>query len=570
MRFFLWFIVLFPMPLYSQDASVDFVQYRYKIAFLPNQDEPYTGDFNYVSKKGDREVGPFLNGQREGLWRYSKVDPDNKERSEIHFKAGLKEGPATQWAKNGNKLLEEHYLNGKRTGGLTQWYTDLKEVKEGVPPSAPQKKVVENYIKGKKEGLREEWFVSGQKKSEENFKKNKLEGISVFWYENEHGQKQSESNYLKGKRQGRHRDWYTNGQLKTDELYQKGKRSGLSTLWYENVKDQIKTETNYLRGLKSGLFIEWFPSGKKQSETTFKKNKKQGQHNQWYSNGKLQREEYYKNNRVTGPTRKEWDKKGRLIVEEALNSKGVVTEGTRTSWHRGQQKKRVTEYIQIKKKSLKEAPHGLTMEWGKRGKVLLEEHYSKGKKEGVFIKYSAKGKLLSKYQYSADKKHGPFIENTKKGRPSKQGTFKHNLKEGLFVRWYSNGNKESEAFFTDGKLEGQLTTWYKNGQKKSVKVYKMGKEIPSLGFAFWDKSGQIIKIEQYKDGRKHGLWLSSYAMGQKKLERYFNHGFLNGPWILWDQKGHIQVLRFLENGVELESDLHAFVAPPPRAEEVYF
>ena len=41
---------------------------------------------------------------------------------------------------------------------------------------------------------------------------------------------------------------------------------------------------------------------------------------------------------------------------------------------------------------------------GKRGKVLLEEHYSKGKKEGVFIKYSAKGKLLSKYQYSADKK----------------------------------------------------------------------------------------------------------------------------------------------------------------------
>ncbi len=98
----------------------------------------------------------------------------------------------------------------------------------------------------------------------------------------------------------------------------------------------------------------------------------------------------------------------------------------------------------------------------------------------------------------------------------------------------------------------------------------MGKESPSLGFAFWDKSGQIIKIEQYKDGRKHGLWLSSYAMGQKKLERYFNHGFLNGPWILWDQKGHIQVLRFLENGVELERDLHAFVASPPRAEEVYF
>ncbi len=178
--------------------------------------------------------------------------------------------------------------------------------------------------------------------------------------------------------------------------------------------------------------------------------------------------------------------------------------------------------------------------------------------------------MLSKYQYSADKKHGPFIENTKKGRPSKQGTFKHNIKEGLFVHWYSNGKKESEAFFTHGKLEGQLTTWYKNGQKKSVKVYKMGKEIPSLGFAFWDKSGQIIKIEQYKDGSKHGLWLSSYAMGQKKLERYFNHGFLNGPWILWDQKGHIQVLRFLENGVELERNLHAFVAPPPRAEEVYF
>jgi len=570
MRFFLWFIVLFPMPLYSQDASVDFVQYRHQIAFLPNQDQPYTGDFNFVSNKGEREVGSFLNGQREGLWRYSKVDPEDKERREINFKAGGKEGRSTQWAKNGNKLLEENYLKGKRTGVLTQWFTEQKEVKEGEVPSTPPIKIIEHYVKGKKEGLREEWFASGQKKSEENFKKNKLEGISIFWYENEHGQKQSESSFSKGKRDGRHREWYTNGQLKIDELYQKGKRSGLSTLYYENIKKQIQTTTSYARGLKNGLLTEWFPTGKKKSETTFKKNKKQGLHNQWYSNGKLQREEYYKNNRMTGPTRKEWDKKGRLVVEEVLNSKGVVTKGIRTSWHRGQQKKRVAGYIQVKKRSLKEVPDGLTMEWDKRGKVLLEEHYNQGKREGVFLKYSTKGKLLSEYHYSGDKKNGPFVENSKKGRPLKQGVFKQNIKHGLFIHWYSNGNKESEASYINGELDGQLITWYKNGNKKSVRIYEMGKEIPSLGFAFWDKQGQIMKTEQYKDGKKHGLWLSSYASGQKKLERYFNHGLLNGPWILWDQNGHIQELRFIENGMEVERDIHAFVPPPPLTEEVYF
>ena len=89
------------------------------------------------------------------------------------------------------------------------------------------------------------------------------------------------------------------------------------------------------------MLAEWFPSGKKQRETTLKKNKKQGQQRLWYSNGTLQLEAFYSKDRVTGPTRKEWDKKGRLIVEETLNSKGVVTKGVRTSWHRGQQKKSI-------------------------------------------------------------------------------------------------------------------------------------------------------------------------------------------------------------------------------------
>ena len=93
MRFFLWFIVFFPIPLYSQDASVDFVQYRYKIAFLPNQDEPYTGNFNYVSKKVTAKLGLFLTDKERGYGVTVRSILTIRKEAKFILKPGLKKDP---------------------------------------------------------------------------------------------------------------------------------------------------------------------------------------------------------------------------------------------------------------------------------------------------------------------------------------------------------------------------------------------------------------------------------------------------------------------------------------------
>ena len=96
-----------------------------------------------------------------------------------------KDGPATDWHKNGQKAAETVYKDGQKHGLVTQWYEN------------------------------------GQKRLEQNFKDGKPNGLWTAWYDN--GIKRVETTFKDGKREGVENAWYNNSLIKEKSTYSKGK-----------------------------------------------------------------------------------------------------------------------------------------------------------------------------------------------------------------------------------------------------------------------------------------------------------------------------------------------------------
>ena len=88
--------------------------------------------------------------------------------------------------KNGRKLAEGNYKDGKQEGLTVEWHEN------GL------KKAEANFNDGKQEGLAVKWHENGQKAVENNWKYSKQEGLAVGWHEN--GLKAGESDWKDGKK----------------------------------------------------------------------------------------------------------------------------------------------------------------------------------------------------------------------------------------------------------------------------------------------------------------------------------------------------------------------------------
>lgn len=104
------------------------IDVRNGIAYLPNENEPFTGKYEayYSSGKIKGEMN-FKDGQSNGLatlWY-----ENGQKKSEISFKAGKMNGVLTSWNENGQIIVETNYKDDKKNGLSTFW--DKNEQKIG-------------------------------------------------------------------------------------------------------------------------------------------------------------------------------------------------------------------------------------------------------------------------------------------------------------------------------------------------------------------------------------------------------------------------------------------------------
>lgn len=88
-----------------------------------------------------------------------------------------------------------------------------------------------------------------------------------------------------------------------------------------------------------------------------------------------------------------------------------------------------------------------------------------------------------------------YCENSqliRKGNHNNKGT-EH------IINYYCNGKKKNEFTFVDIDWEGLFTTWYESGQKETEGQYSKNQKQGE--WRYWDETGKIKLIENYKDGK---------------------------------------------------------------------
>ena len=169
--------------------------------------------------------------------------------------------------------------------------------------------------------------------------------------------------------------------------------------------------------------------------------------------------------------------------------------------------------------------------------------------------------------YYAPNQESPFTGWAKKMYENGQTQVLSWCEDGVFnghiIRWYENGQKSMEK---KGKEGANISTgWYKNGQKKFTRKWK-GEDLKMFEETWkpngekchktvlnegngvvlqYHENGQVIREDNYKDGKLHGLRTSWDENGKKILELNFKNGKPHGytyyhsdgePWIKSEYK----------------------------------
>ncbi len=111
---------------------------------------------------------------------------------------------------NGHKKTETTYFYGRQFGIQTQWYESGKKQSEG------------EFRDGRRYGRHSEWYENGQIRSQTQYYNDQKHGMETIWFEN--GQKRSEIHYAFNQKDGPARGWYQDGRVLYEDFYRRGRQ----------------------------------------------------------------------------------------------------------------------------------------------------------------------------------------------------------------------------------------------------------------------------------------------------------------------------------------------------------
>ncbi len=118
------------------------------------------------------------------------------------------------------------------------------------------------YVNGKKHGVETEWFTDGSKWFERMWVSGKRHGDTTYWYKN--GGKRWDGYYLGRKQHGMDITWREDGSKSRGKTCKNDKNHGLDTSWWASGNKSIQTMR--LGGKEHGVETRWDKSGMKVEE----------------------------------------------------------------------------------------------------------------------------------------------------------------------------------------------------------------------------------------------------------------------------------------------------------------
>ena len=99
-------------------------------------------------------------------------------------------------------------------------------------------------------------------------------------------------------------------------------------------------------------------------------------------------------------------------------------------------------------------------------------------------------------------------------------------------------------------LESAVTTLVeRESTDGSILSFLPGQELPFTGWRKQiRKNGEIRSLEQFKDGKSHGLYRYWWKNGVKSEEKNNRNGMAHGIWLAWYEDGGKQLQQRVRNG----------------------
>jgi len=256
-----------------------------------------------------------------------------------------------------------------------------------------------------------------------------------------------------------------------------------------------------------------------------------------YENGQKRAEANYKDGKGDGLA-VSWHQNGTKAAE--VNHKDGKQEGLSVRWHQNGTKAAEGNYKDGE-------VDGLWLIWHENGQKMAEANWKGRKIEGSAKYWNSKGEPVDSLK-EANIKPEESVAETK---PKTEGVNYDDIEyrediyyvkgsdtpyTGKSYRLHPNGQKELEENFKDGKRDGLFVGWYENGQKRSEGNYKDGEQYGL--YPTWHENGEKRSEVNIKDGLYDGLLTGWHDNGQKAHESNWKDGKIVSQKD-WDEEGEL-------------------------------
>ena len=124
-------------------------------------------------------------------------------------------------------------------------------------------------------------------------------------------------------------------------------------------------------------------------------------------------------------------------------------------------------------------------------------------------------------------KQGPW-KKYDKGVLIYEGNFKDNVPVGEFKYYHPNGKLKSITYFMQGVHQVRTTIYHTNERKASEGIFL--DQLKDGEWKYWDEDSTLVKVENYKSGKKNGAWKTySSSSGILLEELNYRNDTLHGP-----------------------------------------
>ncbi len=139
------------------------------------------------------------------------------------------------------------------------------------------------------------------------------------------------------------------------------------------------------------------------------------------------------------------------------------------------------------------------------GKPMAKGKFVNRKKDSTWLYYSdIDGKLVLEENYSMGIKNGPvIIFYAKTGKPSERTEYKNGKKNGRWIKYFPDGKVSTSGFYKNDTLQG---------------TYKV-----------FDVTGKLLIRGNYKNGLQDGLWITYDSLGRLQKKVMFRNGLPARP-----------------------------------------